>query len=76
MQAQSSSGKSEAIAAFEAVSALHAQQPSAPVQDAAKSSTAPAISCSPCADFLPASARQGTPKKPRTRKRSVEEIRT
>ncbi|KAK9905944.1 hypothetical protein WJX75_009283 [Coccomyxa subellipsoidea] len=69
-KAQSSSGRSEATAAFEAVSALHAQQPSEPAEDAAKSGTAPASSSNPRADFLPASAQQGTPKKPRTRKRS------
>ena len=70
MQAQSSSGRSDATATFEAVSALHAQQPSAPVQDVAKSGTAPASSSNPRADFLPASAQRGAPKKLRTRKRS------
>ena len=70
LQAQSSSSRSEATAAFEAVSALHAQQPAAPVQAAAQPASAATSSSNPRADFLPASAQQGTPKKPRNRKKT------
>ncbi|BDA47178.1 hypothetical protein COCOBI_10-0230 [Coccomyxa sp. Obi] len=64
---QAKAQRSDAAAAFAAVGAL---QPSAPSQHATKSGTAASSSSNPHADYLPASAQQNTPKKPRSRKRT------